>query len=73
MPFRRLPGEGKISNWDPLFSFVLLDNLADIERIHFVRLHAYSHAATLNYAGFIVAYSTSADRLSLPKKCNRSV
>lgn len=24
-------GEGKISDWDPLFSFVLLDNLADIE------------------------------------------
>src|SRR5882724_361438 len=26
----RLPGEGKISDWDPLFSFVLLDNLAAV-------------------------------------------
>src|SRR5258707_7397157 len=33
----------------------------------------YSHAATLRLAGSIVAYSTPADRMSLPKKCNFSL
>ena len=33
---RRSGGRGTISIWDPLFSFVLLDDLADVRQVHLV-------------------------------------